>query len=78
MEKLSLDQQIKELLDIIQPKWIAIDTFSINDWIDFEINNGIVYINGYPRSIPYRIKKWNNKDKEYLILNLEEALLLDV
>jgi hypothetical protein len=81
MEKLSLDKQIKELLNIICPKWIIIEAFNINEYIDFEINNGRVYINGsvlYPDDHFFRISKWNMRDKEYLKFKLEEALLLDV
>jgi hypothetical protein len=57
--------------------------FDINEWIDVTIdgNNGWFYINGGVNNksdLIYKVKKWNDKDKQTLIFHIEEYLLTNV
>jgi hypothetical protein len=57
--------------------------FNINEWIDVTIDryNGWFYINGAindKTDLIYKVKRWNDKDKETLIFHIEEFLLTNV
>ena len=54
--------------------------FDVNEWIDMTIdrNNGWFYINGVLNEMAmliYKVKKWNDEDKQTLIFHIEEFLL---